>query len=421
VEIRRLQLQLLGAETAHRGYLISGFDDESAQFRRLALAAQQQLAVLEAHFGSSPERRAILQEVQTLAQRRLTMMDDVARLVDAGQAEQALALARSGLGSEDLVRLDDLITQTATAEQRRQQAERGALLESLAINRWAITALVLLGMLAMAGYLRHAQQLRAERAERARLLQAERDRLETEVERRTHELRELARHLQTAREDERSHLARELHDELGGLLTAAKLDVARLRKQLQQPTPELLQRVQHLVATLDAGIALKRRIIEDLRPSSLSNLGLQPALQILCSEFAQRSEISVYTELQVLKLPEDIEITLYRVLQEALTNISKYAQARRVDVRLRVTDGQAELSVADDGQGFDPARVGPQSRGLAGMRFRLESCAGSLRVDSLPGQGTRIGARVPAAASAVSAVSATPGTPEPTLPARTSP
>ena len=107
--------------------------------------------------------------------------------------------------------------------------------------------------------------------------------------RRTAELTDLARHLQTVREDERGFLARELHDELGGLLTAAKLDVARLRKRLDTGQPEVAERIVHLGQTLDAGIALKRRIIEDLRPSSLANLGLQRALEILCEEFAQRS------------------------------------------------------------------------------------------------------------------------------------
>ncbi len=104
------------------------------------------------------------------------------------------------------------------------------------------------------------------------LLQAERERLEREVLRRTAELTELAQHLQTAREDERARLARDLHDELGALLTAAKLDVARIRPKLQQAMPEVLPRIAHLVETLNAGIALKRRIIEDLRPSTLDQL-----------------------------------------------------------------------------------------------------------------------------------------------------
>ena len=122
----------------------------------------------------------------------------------------------------------------------------------------------------------------------------ERDRLEGEVAARTAQLKELAQHLQTMREDERSRLARELHDELGALLTAAKLDVARLKSRLgASATPDAAERLAHLNETLNGGIALKRRIIEDLRPSSLSNLGLVAALEILLREFAARSEIAV--------------------------------------------------------------------------------------------------------------------------------
>jgi signal transduction histidine kinase len=154
------------------------------------------------------------------------------------------------------------------------------------------------------------------------------------------------------------------------------------------------ERIGHLVKTLDAGIALKRRIIEDLRPSSLSNLGLTPALQILCTEFAKRSEIEVVTQLEEVKLPDDSALSVYRLVQEALTNVAKYAQARRVEVDLHVRDNRVVVTVTDDGRGFDPARRGP-GHGLAGMRFRMQSAGGRMTLHSAVGQGTRIEAALP--------------------------
>ena len=155
--------------------------------------------------------------------------------------------------------------------------------------------------------------------------------LEAEVAARTEQLRELAQHLQTIREDERSRLARELHDELGALLTAAKLDVARLKSRLGATiTPDATERLAHLNETLNGGIALKRRIIEDLRPSSLSNLGLVAALEILLREFAARSEIEVVDELGRSSSMPAAQLTVYRLVQEALTNVVKYAKAREV-------------------------------------------------------------------------------------------
>ncbi|MFL6630111.1 MAG: sensor histidine kinase, partial [Vitreoscilla sp.] len=223
----------------------------------------------------------------------------------------------------------------------------------------------------------------------------ERDRLEVEVERRTRDITQIANHLQTAREDERSSLARELHDELGGLLTAAKLDVARMRSRLAAAPPEVLERMTHLVKTLDEGIALKRRIIEDLRPSSLSNLGLKAALEILCTEFAERSEIEVRTEIEELPLDDAGKLTVYRLVQEALTNVAKYASASTVQVNVAAHGGWAVIAVRDDGIGFDPTASRAAAHGLAGMRFRVQSSRGQLKIKSRPGHGTTIQARLP--------------------------
>jgi signal transduction histidine kinase len=254
----------------------------------------------------------------------------------------------------------------------------------------------------------YARRREAERLQHLRALQAERDKLERAVQQRTETLTELARHLQTVREDERSHLARELHDEMGGLLTAAKLDLARLRARLPGMAPEVAERLEHLRATLDQGIVLKRRIIEDLRPSSLDNLGLQAALDILCREWSERSGVPIHSAVADLPLDPERSLVVYRLVQEALTNIAKYAQARNVMVRLAEVQGAAEVEVSDDGVGFNPQqRVRPQAdgqarghghghgHGLVGMQFRVQSCGGTLRLQTAPGQGTRITARLP--------------------------
>ncbi|MEO8836371.1 MAG: sensor histidine kinase, partial [Caldimonas sp.] len=223
---------------------------------------------------------------------------------------------------------------------------------------------------------------------------------------RTAQLRELAQHLQTIREDERSHLARELHDELGALLTAAKLDVARLKSRLgSAPTPDALERLAHLNETLNGGIALKRRIIEDLRPSSLSNLGLVAALEILLREFATRSEIAVVSHLEPVELAAAAQLTVYRLVQEALTNIVKYAKAREVDVTLApLESGGARVAVRDDGVGFDAGAPRMSRHGLIGMRYRVEAEGGAMRLVSSPGAGTLIEASLPAPVAAPDAV-----------------
>ena len=255
-----------------------------------------------------------------------------------------------------------------------------------------LTALCLLAFLI---FVRQISVLDAQQREAARALQAERDLLEAQVTNRTAELTELARHLQTAQEQERSHLARALHDELGALLTAAKFDSARLKRSIGSLTPEIAERLKHLDSTINQGIALKRRIIEDLRPSSLGNLGLQAALEILAREFAERSGLSVDVDLNPVELSADGQITVYRLVQEALTNIAKYAGATAVIVSLRTEAERVWASVRDNGKGFDARLVQRSTHGLVGMRYRVEAAGGMLRVESRPGSGTLISAWLP--------------------------
>ena len=230
-------------------------------------------------------------------------------------------------------------------------------------------------LLALFMYLRQTATLDRTLVDEAERIAGDRNRLEAEVAARTEQLRELAQHLQTIREDERSRLARELHDELGALLTAAKLDVARLKSRLGATlTPDATERLAHLNESLNGGIALKRRIIEDLRPSSLSNLGLVAALEILLREFAARSEIEVIDDLAAVDLDAGAQLTVYRLVQEALTNVVKYAKARRVVVTLEpIEGGGARVSVKDDGIGFDTSVPRMARHGLIGMRYRVEA------------------------------------------------
>src|SRR4030095_5845431 len=147
-------------------------------------------------------------------------------------------------------------------------------------------------------------------------------------------LTEFATYLQRIREQERAHLARELHDELGAILTAAKFDVACLRTRLAATSPEISCRLAHLGEILNEGIALTRRIVEGLCPSSLANLGLTASLEILARDFGLTSGIEVTSELEAVKLDDWTQLAVYRLVQESLTNIAKYAGATKAQIVL---------------------------------------------------------------------------------------
>jgi signal transduction histidine kinase len=210
---------------------------------------------------------------------------------------------------------------------------------------------------------------------------------------------ELASHLQHTRETERAALARELHDELGAILTAARLDVAWLVAQPGCGEPAIARRLQALQRVLAQGIGLKRRIVEDLHPTVLAHLGLVPALEQLVASHRERFTGRLQATFDpAVELEGDAALALYRIVQESLTNSLKYAQARTVRVALRRLRRGIELVVEDDGLGFDPAAVGPRRHGLAGMRHRMLAIRGHLEIVSAPGAGTEIRASLPAPA-----------------------
>jgi signal transduction histidine kinase len=408
VEARRLQLMLQAAEAGQRGYLLTGQRDYKEPFDQARNQVEAQLTRLRTLFADDPDSKTSVGEIEDLTRRKVSELKTTVEMFEGGNVAGALELVKTGIGRDHMRALDQLVSNTVVQEEIKMAYARRNLINTLQINRLGIAALVVVSLLSLALSSRQSSRLNAAREERRAELQHERDRLEVEVDRRTSELTELARHLQTVREDERSRLARELHDELGGLLTAAKLDVARVKSRLKGAPPEIADRIGHLVSSLDAGIALKRRIIEDLRPSTLSNLGLTAALEVLCGEFARRSELKVHTAFDEVALADDVQLTAYRVVQEALTNVAKYARATRVTVRLSNDGTVVRLSIADDGVGFDTGEVPRVARGLAGMRFRVASHGGRLDLHSNPGQGTTIDARLPQRSSQMPSTASEP-------------
>lgn len=279
---------------------------------------------------------------------------------------------------------------TANTPQAREEIS-----QVLLASRIGIAALTAMSLLALFLYLRQAAVVQRRQDRLNARTQADHHRLELEVARRTAELTELTRHLLTAREDERSRLARDLHDELGALLTSAKLDAARIRSRLGTTAPEAQDRLAHLVLTLNGVIALKRRIIEDLRPSSLSNLGLVATLEILAREFAQTSGLQVHCELRAVPLDAEADLVVYRLVQEGITNIGKHARAHEVWLGLGQEGDQVVVTLRDDGVGFDPQARPGAAHGLMGMRFRVLAEGGRLDVVSAPGRGTTVRVQLP--------------------------
>jgi PAS domain S-box-containing protein len=225
-----------------------------------------------------------------------------------------------------------------------------------------------------------------------------------ELEQSRAELRALAARLQAIREDERTRIAREIHDELGQALTALKLDLAWLesKRPAGKRNSEAIRLTDaSITARIDETMQIVRRIASELRPSVLDQLGLEAAIECLVQETAQRTGIAVTLHADDFpRLPDDIASHAFRIIQEALTNVTRHAKATRVDVSVRRAGAFIILGVEDNGVGFTPQSLsGLRSLGLVGMRERALACGGTLLIRGEPGQGTGIAVTIPVAAA----------------------
>ncbi len=246
----------------------------------------------------------------------------------------------------------------------------------------------------------------SERKRTEEMLKLAKDGLERRVEERTQalsdalrQLRELSAYLDTVREDERTRIAREIHDELGSLLVGLKFDVTWLGKRLIDQ-PELDRKCLSMGRLIEGAVENVGRIITDLRPSILDHQGLWAALEWQAQEFADASEIACDSRIAIATdtpAPAGrLAIAVFRIFQEMLSNVARHAQARAVSIRILAQDGMLRVEVSDNGNGAPASAFdSPRAYGVLGMRERAGHFGGDIRIESAPGAGTHVRLRIP--------------------------
>jgi signal transduction histidine kinase len=397
--LQYVNLLVTDADSGLRGYFLSGSDTYLGPLRTADRELDGQFATLQSLLTDSPSQLKNLAQLQTLVRRRVSLMHQALEVYRHGGLQDIIAIART---QEDQGQMDEIRLQVVvmTGEQNDTLAVRGGAfydqyrwtaLLGLGTNIAAIVVLILFYNLIWRSF---SSRLAAERA-----LQQSNDQLETLVASRTEQLSVLSRHLIRVSEEEKARLARELHDEMGANLTAIGMYLSSVGEQLKDTHPEQAAALGCARATLLETVELKRRIVEDLRPSLLDNMGLAAALQSYCEDYARvtRLDCEALVEGEVDSAGPMQAIALFRIAQEALNNIAKYAQARHVVVHL-ARDGEGiALEVSDDGIGIPPdAMRRPKSHGLIGMRERALLLGGRLAVErGVNGVGTCVQAWVP--------------------------
>jgi signal transduction histidine kinase len=395
--VERLYRLAVDAETGQRGYLLTSDSAFLEPYLRSRGQIKERLNELRDLTADNPAQTSRLAKVDALLATRFEQMEQTIAL-KRDQAEETIRdtlLSRRGNAVMDSLRLvlDEMLAEERAQQDLRlhafvqdQETVRFVFFVEVAIN----VVLVVLGVAFLA---REAGRRRREIHE----AQQNTARLAAAVQGRTEELTELSHYLQRLQEDEKSTIARDIHDDLGGRLAAAKIDLQLLADKIgtdhaQQP------RIARIMAGIDDAVLMKRRIIERLRPTVLDSLGIGPALKWQCTQYSNRWGTACRAELhdENLRLSTDYSTTFYRVAQEALTNISKYANAKNIVLSLLKDKGDWVLRVVDDGVGIDPgARHNATPHGVVSMRERARAVGGIFSIEGTPGRGTVVEVRVP--------------------------
>lgn len=377
------------AESAQRGYLLTGFEDYLEPYAESTRLARERIAAVTDHFDKSGPAAA--DELRLIQQRlvgKLAEMDTTVEMRRTGRLPNALAIINSDVGLSYMREIQAAFDRLRAAQQQQVEEAITEWHEALRVNTLiniVMTTFTLLVLL-LAGVLASREIGRRE------FISTE---LTRQVRERTLELHELSEQLMRVSEREKASLSRELHDELGSLLAAMKMDLANLKRKLK-PDGDLLVPWKRLEASIDAGIDVKRRVIENLRPTLLDNLGLVAALRWQAEEACSPAGITLEIDAPEEEVPlsPDAGIAIFRAVQETFTNMLKHSRATRARMEIRNGPNGLTVKINDNGVGIAAdALTRSGAHGLRQMRFRMTAIGGEVSTLKSPGGGTETSIR----------------------------
>jgi signal transduction histidine kinase len=397
----RARTTLQAMETGQRGFLLTGNREYLVSYTRGLGMLNDVLDDLRRLSLQKERQRKRAEDLDKLAGVEVAHLKSTLDAMDRGDRAEALRIVNTNRGLQTMEAMLKLLADMRADELQMRGAYKVLVDEQNRITGIAgfMVVAVVLSQLALCYFLL-LRYLRQRREAELRLedLNA---RLEQEVAERTMELRDLSRHLMTAREDEKARIARELHDEIGSSLTAVNMDLIAVRQKLGDDSA-LAARLLRAAGSLRSTVEAMRRIIEDLRPTLLEGLGVREAVRAWAKDYAERVGVPLVIDIpeELPPLPAGSPIGVFRIVQEALTNALRHAKASSIRLSMRAEDGELVLEVVDDGVGIKP-RSGADQRsphGLLGIRERANAMGGSCTIGRGPGgKGTEVRVTVPTA------------------------
>jgi signal transduction histidine kinase len=387
------------AESAQRGYLLTGETAYLTPYATAVTQVGQALDRLHDAYGGD-DSSSEFHQLRVLTGKELGELEDGVALLKKRGISPAASIVGTDVGKRTMDSIVAIVGTMRSEEAAEAAAANTAWQRDYRLSRWvsAAGATLNIGLVSLAVWLVFSDMRR--RARQAAALRDQKLELELQVEARTSELTALSTHLQGVSEQEKSALSRELHDELGGLLVAARMDLSWLQQRLPSSDPSIEQRFKRIHDSLSAGVDLKRRVVEELRPTLLDNMGLFTALRWQFKETCRRTGLRCTETIPDFeqKFSPDAAIGVFRVAQEALTNILKHSEAKSADLFISIDRDTFTLRISDDGKGIPKSRMGVSTaHGLVSMRHRIAGLGGTWELSTPGSGGTVLCARIPMA------------------------
>jgi signal transduction histidine kinase len=386
---------MLDAESGERGYLLTGESSYLQPYAEAVANVEVAFDRLRAAYGGHGDNGEF-QGLRILTAQKLGELENALALFRKNGA--APAVVSTDVGERTMEEISTIVGGMRLAEARELSAAMSEWQADFTLSRWMAGAGVLLNISLVLLTTRLVYSDMRRRARQATDLREQKQELKHQIDERTRDLTALSTHLQGVSEQEKYALSRELHDELGGLLVAARMDLSWLQQRLPTSDPAIEQRFRRIHESLSAGVDLKRRVVEELRPTLLDNMGLFAALRWQFKETCRRAGLECTETIPDYepKFNPDAAIGVFRIAQEALTNILKHAEAKSADLVIGIEGDTFLLRVSDDGKGIPPSRLKTiTSHGLASMRHRISALGGNWEVRCPISGGTTVIAQIP--------------------------
>ena len=401
--LHQLKADLFEAESAQRGYMLTKRVEYVAPFNDALNSARANVKLSEKLVtDTSTDLNQVielewLKAISASIEAKSAEMLLSIRLVEDNKIEEANQVLNLDLGR---IQMNKFVVQTDKLI-KQQVADVDVMIE----KRWATARLARISVIGGALLLillvvLVIKQLLNELSFKSQLQQQvvkENEIYEKKLQQQTKLLRSLALDYQADVERERQKLSRELHDQLGSIFTATKMDIAWVIKKITATAPEIAEKLKKTSSYVDQGIQFQRHIVQELHPAMLTTFGFWPALNSLISDAAERNNWQLTLNLpdENTKLDETISLVAYRIVQETLNNANKYAKASAVSVDVIVDEQHIKLEVQDNGVGMDTTLEKEKTHGLAGMRHRVLAIGGHFEIISEPGKGVLTRALIP--------------------------